>query len=152
MNTINLQYDLCFSKDDFLNILKDFLSKQYDDIIYSLHFIIDAAVDKSGAISIVEKECRAGKVIIEYFGDPEDLRDRALQANLAGQRVPEDRADISNNHSHRSCCQCRMPCGYNSHNCDFRHCNCSPHCQSRHSDDSYYCYYKNSVCSIFPKA
>ena len=72
VNTINLQYNLCFSKDDFLNILKDFLSKQYDDIIYSLHFIIDAAVDKSGAISIVEKECRAGKVIIEYFGDPDD--------------------------------------------------------------------------------
>lgn len=73
VDAINKQYVLCFSKDDFLNILKDFLSKQYDDIIYSLHFIIDSAVEKSVAISIIEKECKSGKVIVEYFGGQDDL-------------------------------------------------------------------------------
>lgn len=50
------------------------LLNQYEEIIYSLHCIINSTTNKSSAIAIIEKECKAGSVIIDYFGDPDDLQ------------------------------------------------------------------------------
>ncbi len=74
VESINKQYGLCYQREDFLNILKDFLLNQYEEIIYSLHCIINSTTNKSSAIAIIEKECKAGTVIIDYFGDPDDLQ------------------------------------------------------------------------------